>query len=55
MKTIISDRAKNKGQEINVKSYYFEKGMKPLAVIYGCFSPFTGANGHGRLLEAAKH
>ena len=27
MKTIISDRAKNKGQEINVKSYYFEKGM----------------------------
>ena len=54
MKTIISDRAKNKGQEINVKSYYFEKGMKPLAVIYGCFSPFTGANGHGRLLEAAK-
>ena len=54
MKTIISDRAKNKGQELNVKSYYFEKGMKPLAVIYGCFSPFTGANGHGRLLEAAK-
>ena len=54
MKTIISDRAKNKGQEINVKSYYFEKGMKPLGVIYGCFSPFTGANGHGRLLEAAK-
>ena len=54
MKTIISDRAKNKGQELKVKSYYFEKGMKPLAVIYGCFSPFTGANGHGRLLEAAK-
>ena len=53
IKTIVSDRAKNKGQEVKVKSYYFEKGMKPLAVIYGCFSPFTGANGHGRLLEAA--
>lgn len=54
IKTIISTRAKNKGEEVKVQSYYFEPGMKPLAVIVGCFSPFTGKNGHGRLLAAAK-
>lgn len=54
LKKIISTRRGTKGQEIEAKSYYYESNMKPIGIIYGCFSPFTGKNGHGRLLEAGK-
>lgn len=51
-KIITATRGKDKGKAIKVHSYFFEPNMKPLGVIYGCFSPFTGKYGHGRLLEA---
>ena len=41
------------GKEVDVKTYWFDKTMKPLAVLYGCFAPFTGKEGHGRLLATA--
>ena len=41
------------GKDVDVKTYWFDKTMKPLAVLYGCFAPFTGKEGHGRLLATA--
>lgn len=51
---IKSTRKSNFGEMIDVSNYWFDETCEPLAVIYGCFSPFTGKYGHARLLEAAK-
>lgn len=59
-KNIICDDKKNPkfGEEITIRRYTFNGTNKPLGVIYGCFSPFTGLNknghGHGQLLVEAK-
>lgn len=59
-KNIICDDKKNPkfGEEITIRRYTFNGTNKPLGVIYGCFSPFTGLNknghGHGQLLAEAK-
>ena len=52
--TIKSTKKANFGEPVEVKNYWFDKTCEPLAVIYGCFSPFTGKYGHARLLEEAK-
>lgn len=56
-KKIIADKPNkpNYGEEIEVRRYTFDANKnKPLGIVYGCFSPFTGKNGHGRLLSEAK-
>jgi len=55
-KTIIGDKPNkpNYGQKIVIRRYTFNADNKPLGVVYGCFSPFTGKNGHGRLLSEAR-
>lgn len=56
MKTITSTKKGSVGEKVEVRDYWYEAGMEPIAVAYGCFSPFTGKYGHGRLLEnAEKH
>ena len=52
--TIKSTKKSNFGEPVEVSNYWFDKTNEPLAVIYGCFSPFTGKYGHARLLEEAK-
>lgn len=51
---IKSTRKSNYGEEVEVNNYWFDETNEPLAVIYGCFSPFTGKYGHARLLDAAE-
>ena len=51
---IKSTKKSNFGEPVEVSNYWFGKTNEPLAVIYGCFSPFTGKYGHARLLEEAK-
>ena len=51
IKNVKSPWKKDKGANIDSPVYTYEKGDKPLGVIYGCFSPFTGKYGHGRLLQ----
>ena len=51
IKNIKSPWKKDKGANIDSPVYTYEKGDKPLGVIYGCFSPFTGKYGHARLLD----
>lgn len=52
--TIKSTKKANFGEPVEVNNYWFDESNEPLAVIYGCFSPFTGKYGHARLLEKAK-
>jgi nicotinamide mononucleotide adenylyltransferase len=33
--------------------YAIDRREEPTAVLFGCFSPFTGPNGHGRMLRFA--
>lgn len=51
IKNVKSPWKKDKGANIDSPVYTYKKGDKPLGVIYGCFSPFTGKYGHGRLLQ----
>lgn len=51
IKNVKSPWKKDKGANIDSPVYTFKKDDKPLGVVYGCFSPFTGKYGHGRLLE----
>lgn len=51
---IKSTKKSNYGEMIEVNNYWFDETNEPLAVIYGCFSPFTGKYGHARLLQNAK-
>ena len=51
IKNVKSPWKKDKGANIDSPVYTFEKGDKPLGVVYGCFSPFTGKYGHARLLQ----
>ena len=51
IKNVKSPWKKDKGANIDSPVYSYEKGDKPLGVIYGCFSPFTGKYGHARLLD----
>ena len=51
IKNVKSPLKKDKGANIDSPVYTYEKGDKPLGVIYGCFSPFTGKYGHARLLD----
>ena len=51
IKNVKSPWKKDKGANIDSPVYTFEKGDRPLGVIYGCFSPFTGKYGHARLLD----
>ena len=51
IKNVKSPWKKDKGTNIDSPVYSYEKGDKPLGVIYGCFSPFTGKYGHARLLD----
>ena len=51
IKNVKSPWKKDKGANIDSPVYTYEKGDKPLGVIYGCFSPFTGKYGHARLLD----
>lgn len=53
-KKVIPLKGPMAGKEIEVNKYWYSKNDKPLAVIFGCFSPFTGKGGHGRMLETAK-
>lgn len=50
LKTFYNDKL---GKDVEVKTYWFDSTMKPIAVLYGCFAPFTGKEGHGRLLATA--
>lgn len=56
LKKIIADKPNkpNYGQEITIRRYTYGPDNKPLGVLYGCFSPFTGKYGHGRLLSEAR-
>lgn len=54
IKTIKSTKKATLGQPVDIRDYWYDSTMEPLAVAYGCFSPFTGKYGHARLLEAAK-
>lgn len=51
---VIPQKGPNKGKEIEVNKYFYNSYNKPLAVIMGCFSPFTGKGGHGRQLITAQ-
>ena len=51
IKNVKSPWKKDKGANIDSPVYTYEKGDKPLGVIYGCLSPFTGKYGHARLLD----
>ena len=51
IKNVKSPWKKDKGANIDSPVYSYEKGDKPVGVIYGCFSPFTGKYGHARLLD----
>lgn len=51
IKNVKSPLKKDKGANIDSPVYTYEKGDKPLGVIYGCLSPFTGKYGHARLLD----
>lgn len=51
IKNIKSPWKKDKGANIDSPVYTYKKGDRPLGVIYGCFSPFTGKYGHARLLD----
>jgi len=39
---------------IPVKRYVIDEDVKPTAVVFGKFSPWTGPNGHGKLVDYAK-
>ena len=52
-KKVVPNTGKNAGKEIEVNKYYYSSKDKPVAVIMGCFSPFTGKKGHGKQLETA--
>lgn len=39
---------------VNLSRYVIDRREEPTAVLFGCFSPFTGPNGHGRLLKFAE-
>lgn len=54
MKTITSTKKGSEGEKVEVRDYWYTSDMEPIAVAYGCFSPFTGKYGHARLLENAK-
>ena len=56
LKKIIADKPNkpNYGQEITIRRYTYGPDNKPLGVLFGCFSPFTGKYGHGRLLSEAR-
>ena len=51
IKNVKSPWKKDKGANIDSPVYTYKNGDKPLGVIYGCFSPFTGKYGHARLLD----
>lgn len=51
IKNVKSPWKKDKGANIDSPVYTYKRGDKPLGVIYGCFSPFTGKYGHARLLD----
>lgn len=51
IKNVKSPWKKDKGANIDSPVYTYKKGDRPLGVIYGCFSPFTGKYGHARLLD----
>lgn len=51
IKNVKSPWKKDKEANIDSPVYTYEKGDKPLGVIYGCLSPFTGKYGHARLLD----
>lgn len=50
-KQIISPWKRDKGKQIEAPVYSYGEGDKPLGVVYGCFSPFTGKYGHARMLQ----
>jgi len=45
---------KDPNETVNVHRYVLDPTDKPTAILYGKFSPWTGPNGHGRLLEFSK-
>lgn len=51
IKNVKSPWKKDKGANIDSPVYTYKKDDRPLGVIYGCFSPFTGKYGHARLLD----
>ena len=51
IKNVKSPWKKDKGANIDSPVYTYKRGDRPLGVIYGCFSPFTGKYGHARLLD----
>lgn len=51
IKNVKSPWKKDKGANIDYPVYTYKKEDRPLGVIYGCFSPFTGKYGHARLLD----
>lgn len=51
IKNVKSPWKKDKRANIDSPVYTYKKEDRPLGVIYGCFSPFTGKYGHARLLD----
>ena len=45
---------KNPGKTITLKRYAVDSNVEPTAVLFGKWSPFTGPNGHGRIVDFAK-
>jgi phosphopantetheine adenylyltransferase len=41
-------------KEVEIKRYVLEPEKEPTVVIFGKFNPWTGPNGHGRLVDFAK-
>lgn len=52
--TIKSTKKANFGQDVEIDAYYWNKSDKPLGIAIGHFAPFTGKNGHARLLYEAE-
>jgi len=49
----VQDR-KDPTKQVTLKRYVIDEKAEPTAVIFGKFSPWTGPNGHGRLITEAK-
>ena len=44
----------NPKKTVKLKRYVIDEREEPTAIIFGKFSPWTGPDGHGRLLKFAK-
>jgi phosphopantetheine adenylyltransferase len=52
-KILVKDR-NNEDEYVEITRYIIDSDEEPTAVIFGRFNPWTGKNGHGRLVDFAK-